>query len=288
MSGRSVRARRSGPGGASNWQVRSEPAFIGGRRRVPAPPERSTAPRRARAQPPTRAQPRRPRRGRVALALPHGRFGTRWPRAWNAKPLQVAPQQRARPRGFEPPTFGSVDRASGRVVEMRAVRHQFRRSSARHRARGQRARIPLGARQAARTAVVPAAAYLPVTLEDRTDGWAKAAASTPSIAWIEARYGGPAGAPDATVARRRRSLLSAARSRDRTAPRRAATLRHSLRPPGEPDRLRRPHAGPTRGRRRCLGDTSAARAAVARPRPRSFTRSASSARAAAAASAHAP
>jgi hypothetical protein len=97
MSGRSVRARRSGPGGASNWQVRSEPAFIGGGRRVPAPPERSTAPRRARAQPPTRAQPRRPRRGRVALALPHGRFGTRWPRAWDAKPLQIGPSsERAR------------------------------------------------------------------------------------------------------------------------------------------------------------------------------------------------
>jgi hypothetical protein len=41
----------------------------------------------------------------------------------------------------------------------------------------------------ARTAVVPAAAYLPATLEARTEGWAKAAASTPSIAWIETRYG---------------------------------------------------------------------------------------------------
>ena len=41
----------------------------------------------------------------------------------------------------------------------------------------------------ARTAVVPAAAYLPATFEARTEGWAKAAASTPSIAWIETRYG---------------------------------------------------------------------------------------------------
>ena len=41
----------------------------------------------------------------------------------------------------------------------------------------------------ARTAVVPAAAYLPAALEARTEGWGKAAASTPSIAWIETRYG---------------------------------------------------------------------------------------------------
>jgi hypothetical protein len=51
----------------------------------------------------------------------------------------------------------------------------------------------------ARTAVVPAAAYLPARLEDRTEGWAKAAASTTSIAWIETRYGNSSGAPDATA-----------------------------------------------------------------------------------------
>jgi hypothetical protein len=56
----------------------------------------------------------------------------------------------------------------------------------------------------ARTAVVPAAAYLPATFEARTEGWAKAAASTPSIAWIETTATS-SGAPDATVARRRRS-----------------------------------------------------------------------------------
>lgn len=47
----------------------------------------------------------------------------------------------------------------------------------------------------ARTAVVPAAAYLPATFEARTEGWAKAAASTPSIAWIETRYGNVLGRP---------------------------------------------------------------------------------------------
>jgi hypothetical protein len=51
----------------------------------------------------------------------------------------------------------------------------------------------------ARTAVVPAAAYLPATLEGRTDGGAKAAASTPSIAWIETRYGNVLRRPDATA-----------------------------------------------------------------------------------------
>jgi hypothetical protein len=47
----------------------------------------------------------------------------------------------------------------------------------------------------ARTAVVPAAAYLPAALEARTEGWGKAAASTPSIAWIETRYGNVLGRP---------------------------------------------------------------------------------------------
>lgn len=40
-----------------------------------------------------------------------------------------------------------------------------------------------------RTAVVPAAAYMPAKLEDRADGWAKAAGAVAGISWIEPRYG---------------------------------------------------------------------------------------------------
>jgi hypothetical protein len=47
----------------------------------------------------------------------------------------------------------------------------------------------------ARTAVVWAAAYLPAALEARTEGWGKAAATAPSIAWIETRYGNVLGRP---------------------------------------------------------------------------------------------
>ena len=73
---------------------------------------------------------------------------------------------------------------------MRAVRHQFRRSSApTSGARSACADSTGNTAKGARTAVVPAAAYLPAALEARTEGWGKAAASTPSIAWIETRYG---------------------------------------------------------------------------------------------------
>jgi hypothetical protein len=44
--------------------------------------------------------------------------------------------------------------------------------------RGQRVRIR----------VCPAHAYIPASLEDRPDGWAKAAGTTPDIEWIEPRY----------------------------------------------------------------------------------------------------
>ena len=79
---------------------------------------------------------------------------------------------------------------------MRAVRHQFRRSSApTSGARSACADSTGNTAKGARTAVVPAAAYLPAALEARTEGWGKAAASTPSIAWIETRYGNVLGRP---------------------------------------------------------------------------------------------
>jgi Domain of unknown function (DUF3883) len=40
-----------------------------------------------------------------------------------------------------------------------------------------------------RMAVTPAQAYLPARLEDRRDGWAKAAGATQGLHWIETRYG---------------------------------------------------------------------------------------------------
>jgi hypothetical protein len=39
-----------------------------------------------------------------------------------------------------------------------------------------------------RTNVCPAKAYLPATLEDRSDGWSKAAGTVPGLAWIETGY----------------------------------------------------------------------------------------------------
>jgi hypothetical protein len=39
-----------------------------------------------------------------------------------------------------------------------------------------------------RQRVAPAEAYVPARLEDRSDGWAKAAAKTPGLRWIETRY----------------------------------------------------------------------------------------------------
>jgi hypothetical protein len=35
----------------------------------------------------------------------------------------------------------------------------------------------------------PAESYLPASLEDRTDGWGKAAGATPGLAWVQTRYG---------------------------------------------------------------------------------------------------
>jgi hypothetical protein len=72
---------------------------------------------------------------------------------------------------------------------MRAGRHQFRRSSVP--TSGARSACAGSTGSAASGPAPPSSArgYLPATLEVRTEGWATAAASTPSIAWIETRYG---------------------------------------------------------------------------------------------------